>query len=199
MDENTHVIEQISAGFRKVAKELEEFQVQLALGKMAAKDKYEEVKKDFNSYVNDFKQKYEGSKELWNEYKAQLEDLQVQLALGKAETVEAFREQKHKIITKVREIENQIKSHPLYVNWYPELLAALEKVKIELEILDDYYDEAKTKVSVEFDKRKKQLEETIEDIRDKFRKNTENDSRWDVFQEEIALAYSHLKKAIFQK
>src|SRR5690606_10558581 len=162
MDENTHVIEQISAGFRKVAKELEEFQVQLALGKMAAKDKYEEVKKEFNSYVNDFKQKYEESKEMWNEYKAQIEDLQVQLALGKAETVEAFREQKHKIITKVREIENQIKNHPLYVNWYPELLAALEKVKIELEILDDYYDEAKTKASVEFDKRKKQLEETIE-------------------------------------
>jgi hypothetical protein len=45
MSENTHFIDNVVAVLRKSALELEQLQVQLALGKMDAKDNYEELKK----------------------------------------------------------------------------------------------------------------------------------------------------------
>jgi phosphate uptake regulator len=91
----------------------------------------------------------------------------------------------------------QIKSHPLYVNWYPEVLAMFEKVKIQLDLLEIYFEEKKEIAVEELEKRKEQMDRFIEDIKVKFKEKMSADSRWDVFQEEMSLAYAHLKKAVF--
>ena len=55
--ENSHLIDNVVDALRKAATELEAFQVQVALGKAEAEDKYEEVKKNFNAFVPESKSK----------------------------------------------------------------------------------------------------------------------------------------------
>ena len=198
MSGNTHFIDNVVDLLRKSALELEQLQVQLALGKLEAKDKYEELKKDFSSFMRGVELKANDAHEFYTEYRAKFDELRVQLALGKAETIEAFREQKHKLLSKMHELEVQIKSHPLYVNWYPEVLAMFEKVKIQLDLLEAYFEEKKEVALEELEKRKEQMDIFIDDMKSKFKEKMSTDSRWDVFQDEMSLAYAHLKKAIFQ-
>lgn len=198
MSDNTHFIDHVVDLMRKSALELEQMQVQLALGKMDAKNKYEELKKDFSSFMRGVELKANDAHEFYIEYRAKFDALRVQLALGKAETIESFREQKHKVLAKMHELETQIKSHPLYVNWYPEVLAMFEKVKIQLDVLETYFEEKKEIAVDELERRKEQLDQFIEGIKSKFNEKMSSNSRWDVFQEEMSLVYSHLKKAVFQ-
>ena len=53
--ERIHYTDQVVAGLRKAAIELEELQVQATLGKAEAKDKFEDVKKKFNLFVHESK------------------------------------------------------------------------------------------------------------------------------------------------
>jgi hypothetical protein len=54
--ENT-ITDKIIAGLRKAADEMEELRVQIALGKLEARDLYEEKKKQFNHFLHEAKQK----------------------------------------------------------------------------------------------------------------------------------------------
>ena len=196
--ENDHIIDRVVQGMRNVAQELEEFQVQLALGKMDALSKYDELKERFNERMNEVKNNVEKGQELWVEFKVQLEELQVQLALGKAESIERFREERQKILAKIHDIECKIKSHPMFINWYPEVLEEFEKLKIKLAVLEDFADGAKVKAQEEITKRKEQVLDLIVQIQDRLKENSDKDFDWQVFQYEMSEAYSHMKKAFFQ-
>lgn len=196
--ENDHIIDRVVQGMRNVAQELEEFQVQLALGKMDALSKYDELKGRFNERMNEVKNNVEKGQELWVEFKVQLEELQVQLALGKAESIERFREERQKILAKIHDIECKIKSHPMFINWYPEVLEEFEKLKIKLAVLEDFADGAKVKAHEEIIKRKEQVLDLIVQIQDRLKENSDKDFDWQVFQFEMSEAYSHMKKAFFQ-
>ena len=54
-NENSHFIDKIVEALRRAAIEMEELQVQATIGKAEAEDKYEEVKKKFNSFVHESK------------------------------------------------------------------------------------------------------------------------------------------------
>lgn len=54
--ENT-ITDKIIDGLRKAADEMEELRVQIALGKLEARDLYEEKKKQFNHFLHEAKQK----------------------------------------------------------------------------------------------------------------------------------------------
>jgi hypothetical protein len=196
--ENDHLIDRVVLGMRNVAEELEEFQVQLALGKMDALAKYDELKHRFNERMNQVKNNVEKGQELWEEFKIQLEELQVQLALGKAESLERFKEERAKILSKIHDIEQKIKSHPMFINWYPEVMEEFEKLKIKLEVLEDFADGAKSKAAEEIAKRKEQVLSLIDQIQDRLKERSSKDFDWQVFQFEMSEAYSHMKKAFFQ-
>lgn len=68
---------------KKAVSELEEFRVQANLGAAEAKEKYEEAKTLFNSYLNEARQQVEKGKEKTDELKTAFEILQLQLALAK--------------------------------------------------------------------------------------------------------------------
>ena len=110
--DNTHFMDKVVEALRKAAIEIEEFQVQAALGKAEAQDAYEGAKKHFNQFIHESKTKVREGKEQVNEINAKLDELRVQLALGKAETKEKFKEQKKLLLRSLHELEVKIKSNP---------------------------------------------------------------------------------------
>lgn len=103
----------LNSHIEKAKQEMEELSLQFSLGKAEAADKFEELKKDFMSKVQEWKtvgeQMKNSGQEKSGELKTKLEELQVQLALGKAEAKELFNDQKKKIMKSISELESEIK------------------------------------------------------------------------------------------
>ncbi|MFN5148764.1 MAG: hypothetical protein ACK46O_01900 [Flavobacteriia bacterium] len=195
---NNHYLDYIIDGMRKSADELEKFQLQVSLGKMEALDKYEELKKSYANYSNEIKLKAEEGREKLQELQSKFQHLQVQFALGKAETIETFEEQKHTILLAIHELEVTIKNNPTFIRTYAILLDLFEKLKLKLEVLSTKLDPLKEKVEETYKDRKRDFEEAIESFRAKISQQTDIESKMDVFQDELALAYKHFKKAFVQ-
>jgi len=121
--------EKLADWLRKAAVEIEEFQVQFALGKAEAQDTFEDVKKDFREFIHEAKVVLAKGQEKSKDIQTMIEDLQVQLNLGKAETREAFAEQKVKIAKALFDLEAYIVS----TKTGSEIL---EKTKDEMEKLE---------------------------------------------------------------
>lgn len=196
--ENVHFMDYVVDGMRKTAEELEKFQLQVSLGKMEAMDKFHELKKSYSHYTHEVKLKAEKGKDQLKNLQSKFQDLQVQLSLGKAETVEAFEEQKRKILLAIHELQVTIKTNPTFIKSYALLLEALEKLKLKLEILSDKLDPLKEKVSKVYENRKEDLENVILSFKEKINSKTDINSRMEIFQEELATAFSHFKKAFVQ-
>lgn len=193
--ENVHVIDIVVDRMRKAAVELEEFQVKVSLGKMEALEKYEEIKRSYNHLIHESKIRIAHSKERLETLQGKLEDLQVQFALGKAVTVEVFKAQKKRILLAIHEIEVSIKTNPTFVKSYAVLLETLETLKLKLEILSDKLEPAKKKVRKALKNGKEEIERVLSSFQEKFKKRINYERRMDVFQDELAIAYKHFRKA----
>lgn len=106
MENQKHFGDNLVSAIKKAATELEEFQVQMSLGKAEAADKVNEVKSKFKSIIHEAKNKINSGDEKLKEVQGKLEHLELQLALGKAEAKDAFEEQKKKIKNTIYDIEN---------------------------------------------------------------------------------------------
>lgn len=179
-------------GLKMAAVELEEFQLQLTLGKAEASDKYEEVKRNFKTFIHESKGKlYESAHDL----KQKMEELQLQLALGKAETKEVFNEQKKKILNAVQEIENILKT-PEDSGYYLKLNNELQKFKIKMEILRLRFELGKLKTEEEFKAAKVDFVKKMDKVKSSFvEKESVVEENWNHFRTELSEAYLHLKKA----
>lgn len=195
--ENTHLFDYVIDGMRKAADELEKFQLKAGLGKMEALEAYEELKKKYAHYTNELKIKADQGKETLKDLQSKFQELQVQLNLGKAETVEAFKEQQKKIMLAIHEVKVAIENNPTVIKAYTMLLAALEQLKIKLEILEKELQPMKEKLSAQYETRKAQVEDAINNFKNKF-KDTDFDQKMGTFQKEMGLAYEHFKKAFVQ-
>ena len=193
--ENTHLFDYVIDGMRKAADELEKFQLKAGLGQLEALEAYEELKKKYAHYTGEVKIKAEQGKEALKDLQARFEDLQVQLNLGKAETIGAFQEQRKKIMLAIHEIKVSIETNPTFIKAYTMLLAALEELHIQLEILEREFQPTKEKITEAFESRKAKVEEAIGAFRDKMKDQTNWDDRMEQFQKEMRLAYEHFKKA----
>jgi hypothetical protein len=187
-------IDKVIESLRKSAVNLEEFQVKVALGKAEAKDKYEEVKKEFNLFIHDSEFKINGIKENMEELKAKFEELRVQLALGKAETIEIFKKQKKQLLLTLHEIEVKIKTNETLSRMYAVTLIEIEQFKIQLEILEKKYKTDKKETKESFGKGKSEFDNFIEKFRIKYGKKKE-ETKLEHFQNEISEAFVHFKKA----
>lgn len=191
------MIDKLVEGFRKIANELEELQLQLALGKAEAKDKFEYLKKRFNLFLHDAELKVNEAREFVEETKSKIDELRVQLALGKAETKDVFEAQRKKILAKIHDVETYIKSHPALAKVYDFVHAEFERIKLELEILAIDFKLAVTKSSDSIQKRRQEMEAIIKNLKEGLEKHKEaaEPSRQQHFRNEITLAYHHLKAA----
>ncbi|MBT8263527.1 MAG: hypothetical protein KJO05_11940 [Bacteroidia bacterium] len=191
--ENSHLMDKVADALRKAAVEIEEFQVKSALGKAEAQDKYEEVKKKFNRFIHDSKSKMKTGKEKLDELHTKLDELRVQLALGKAESRDAFIEQKRKLLSLLHQIEVKIKTHEKLRKLYAILLIEIEIFKVQLEILEEKFEEGTEGAKAAFEKGKKEFNEFIENLKSK--KAKEEETQWEHFQGEISEAFDHFKQA----
>ena len=204
--ETKTLTEKMVNGFRKAANELEEFQLQFALGKAEAKDKYEDLKKKTTNLVHEAKLKVIKGKEHAEHLHQLFDELRVQLALGKAETTDAFEIQRKKINAKIHDIEVYIKTNPTLVKIHDALLPELEKIKVKLEILKVNYNLVRIVTNDSVAKRRKEMDKIMEDLQASVSKSAaaensaykhepEEKSGWAHFSEEMGEAYKHLKAA----
>jgi hypothetical protein len=184
---------------RKSAAELEEFQLQLSLGKMEAIDAFHATKKSFSNFTHEIKLKAIHGKYSWENILGKIQDLQVQLALGKAETKEEFEEQKKKIALAIHSLQIAIKTNPSFIESHALFLETLENLKLKMEILSEKLNPAKEKVTTEFKVRKEQLEDAILQFKEKIRSKSTIDERFATFQDELSEAFNHFKKAFVSR
>jgi hypothetical protein len=147
------------AQLKKTAGDLEEFQVQLALGKAEAKEKLIELKKKLDDTVLSAKQKLAEGKKLFNEMRGELEELMVQLVLGKAETLEMFEEQKKIIISGIKKLIKQLEA--LGVEIDIKFKIAIDKFTAQLDVVRVKYSLGKMDAMDAFEKEKRKLRAAI--------------------------------------
>jgi hypothetical protein len=191
----TKLIDKAVAGLRKAAAELEEFQLQLALGKAEATDKYEYIKAKLKKVISDSiiatKQKMRTSG-----LQAKLEELEVQLSLGKAETRDAFAEQRKRISILISEIENELEKVAKDSEFYIELKENLFKFSVMVELLRVHYELGKMEMRDELNEQRRIILKRIDEMvaANSGRKLTFARS-WEHFHKEMDEVYDHLKKA----
>ncbi len=104
--------ENVLSFLKQSVSNIEELQVQTALGKAELSDKLEEIKRDAKVKLANLKAEVNSvlreDKEEFNHLKAKIEHLEIQLALGEAETLEKLKEQKKNIKDAVSDIKNII-------------------------------------------------------------------------------------------
>lgn len=182
---------------KKTAIDLEHFQVQLALGKAEAKDKFEELKKKFNASVHSAKLKLAAGKSKIDQIKSEFEEMQVQLALGKADTIDAFKAQKKKILRAISVLEKKLETNSLSDEIESKFRHAIEKFKIQLEVLRVHYELGKMEARDEFEYEKRELATLIAKIKAKHEGRKKNILKTrQERRDELKEAYKHLKKAI---
>ncbi len=184
------------SGIKKAQIELEEFQLQLALGKAEVKDKYEETKKKFNKLLHETKLKVNELKGGKDELQTRLEELQLQLTLGKADTIDAFNEQKKKITRALNNLEKELENNPFTAEVHAKLQHEIERFKIKLEILRLHFELKKVDIKEEFEVKKADFLKQVEKMKEKISGNKSTAfSKAENFSTEIKNAYKHLKKA----
>jgi hypothetical protein len=194
--EKTTFIEKMTTLLRRAQTELEEFQVQLSLGKSEASDKYQDAKTKFKQLLEKNHLRPVDLKEKKVELQNILEDLQVQLSLGKAESIEEFRKQKVCILKSISHLESSLKSNNMMDETYAELLHEAEIFKIKLEMLQLHFYLGKADFKDAINKTGTEFSEHLQRMKHKFTANTTSILKEsDHFKAELESAYFHLKNA----
>ncbi len=192
----TGFIDKAINGLRTAAAELEEFQLQVALGKAEAADKYEEVKKKFHETIHEAKVKLNAGKEKITGLNQKLEELQSHLGSCQAGSKEAFNEQKGRILKTLLEIENILKITEAGTEFYLTLQHEIEKFRIKMEILQLQFELGKLDAKNEFEAKKAGFAKRIDELKKRFIENEQALGKdWAHFCNEMSESYDHLKKA----
>lgn len=189
------LIETLIHGLKNALTELEEFQLQLALAKADASDKYEEIKKTLNETIHEAKIKLLGNKTEIHDLAILLEELQLLLILGKASSKEIFNEQKSRILNVLINIEKLLTITIIGAELYSMLKPEIEKFKIKLEILSLIYELKKINIKDEWEHQKNSFEKQISTLKENL-VETENEMEKHIEKigDEIKDAYNNLKK-----
>lgn len=181
--------------------ELDSWAVQIALGKAELKDKYEEAKKQMKKSIRDFRETLHSElkkNNSWNNtFKSKLNKLEDQLSIGMAETKKLFAEQRKIIATHIEDLKIELKKNPMVFKMADFFMAALEKLKFQLELIERKMEEEKKELTnefkVEMNKAGNKIKSILSDLNE--RKAGIN-SKIENFSNEINAAYAHIKKAV---
>ncbi len=176
---------------------LDDLEVQMALGKMEAKDAFESEKKNLNKFIQKEKAAIQNvaaiGEEHRNDLRLKFEKLEGVLSRPFATGKRKFDKDKKEALTAIYEVEAIMKEAYGDVNYTIQqelnsFKAKLDTYRVQL-ALGTYEDEAALKT------RKAALKETIGNIREKLAKDTESGSRVETFFDEIGESFDHMKKA----
>lgn len=192
-------LEKIAEQLLVAQKEIDEFVVQMALGKAEAKDEFEEIKKQFRARVHEFKLLLNDLPRhaMSPNIKQRIDELEVQLALGKAETKDQFEDQKNKLLKAINGIEAAVNKWIGELENSPTFGHEIEKFKLKLEILRLRFSLKKIEVKDEFKEQMAKTKKVIEKLSKKAHdKVAAQKIKYRDFSNEITQSYDHLKSAI---
>jgi len=193
------LLEKIADKLMKAQQELDELAIQLALGKVEAKEKFEEVKKEFRAHVQEVKNKLTSKllKEMVTATTQKLEELEVQLALGKADSAEIFEAQTKKILRAIQSLEKEIKDKFLQTDELNSFGYEMEKFKLKIEILRLKFILKRFEVKDEFKDRMQQAHKRIDQFKESaMLKLNEGKDKAEDFKDEVQVIYKHFRKAL---
>lgn len=193
------LLEKIAAKLMRAQQELDELAIQLALGKVEAKEKFEEVKKEFRAHVQEVKNKLTSKllKEMVTATTQKLEELEVQLALGKADSAEIFEAQTKKILRAIQSLEKEIKDKLPQTDELNSFGYEMEKFKLKIEILRLKFILKRFEVKDEFKDRMQQARKRIDHLKESAMvKLNEGKDKAEDFKDEVQVIYKHLRKAL---
>jgi hypothetical protein len=118
-------------------REIDELTLQLALGKAEAREKFEELKKDFYTRLSTIKHylKSERVSEISKEITARIDDLELRLQEGKVESKEMFLIQKKQLLKSMVALEKEIRGRLPESLSKQNILHELETFKLKMEIV----------------------------------------------------------------
>jgi hypothetical protein len=191
------LLQELGEGMLKAQQELDELAVQLSLGKAEAKEKFEEIKKEFNERVNALTHyvKSHFNNSLPKSLEEKLAKLEVYLKVGKAETKESFDLQRAALIEATIALENELRKalEKLEASGYFHHEA--ENFLLKLEILRLKFGikkfEIKDAYRTRMNRAKKSINRFVADVKKVGTKKTHAN-----FKEEMAEVYKHLKSAV---
>jgi hypothetical protein len=193
------ILEKIAGKLMKAQQELDELAVQFALGKAEAKDKFEDIKKDFGTHIAELKHSLKSTvlKEMVSVSKAKFEELELQLALGKAETAEAFEIQSKKILKSLQTLEDEIKEKFPQTAETNSFNQEIEAFKLKIEILRLKFVLKQFEVKDTFKDKMRDASKVIDKLKNSAKEKLESGKeKYDDFKDEVQLAYKHLRKAL---
>ncbi len=180
-------------------KEIDEFVLQVSLGKAEVREEFEKIKKEFRSKLDSFRQLLNDfpHKDITPEVRQKIEELELQLALGKAETKEEFEKQKASLTKTILSIENAIKDWLTDAEHTSNFDHEIEKFKLKLEILRLRFNLKKFEIKDDFTEQmtsaKREIEKITESAKSKW---VERKMKYKDISKEIAKGYDQLKEAV---
>ncbi|MCE3259705.1 MAG: hypothetical protein K0S12_1346 [Bacteroidetes bacterium] len=195
----TTITQKVIDGLQKAVVELEQLQVQVALGKAEARDLYNDQKKRFNIYIHSVKEQMGGYTEHVKDDSQRIKELLLEIGHHlediKVETSAAFEEQRKSLLKLFSDLEEYIRSDKALSSVYSDLLMQVEIFKLKMEILKFRFDLKKLSIKEEFEKNKALFLEKINELKTKVKNDLDENGSWDRFQTEMGEAYKHIKHA----
>lgn len=195
------ILVKIADQLLKDQQELDSLAVQFSLGKAEAKDKFEEAKKQIRKSIQEFKitidSEYKQSNEWTHSIDVKLMELESLLSKGMADSKEIFSEQKKGILKAIEGLESEIKKNSEVVKLTNYFTTSLEKAKLQMELFEKEMEGKKIALTELFKNEMKIAKEKITSISERLEEKKEDVKlKAENFDDEIRLAYDHLKKAI---
>ncbi|MFN5429833.1 MAG: hypothetical protein ACK498_03730 [Cyclobacteriaceae bacterium] len=195
----TPLLEKMAEGLLQAQQEIDELALQLSLGKSEAKEKLEEVKKEFIKGINTLKKSLQSALDqpIPLALKMKFEAVELQLQVGKVQSKESFDSQIKLLIVATIALEEEIRSllHTMDVKGY--FGHEIEKFLLKLEILRLKFGIKKFEIKEGFRSEMATVRKSIES----FRKNAKKlkalpAEAYDDIKTEISSNYKSLKNAI---
>ena len=195
----TNILQKVTDKLLAAQQEIDELALQLALGKADARDKFEDIKREFRSKVSELKNILSNPAEnyLSPDVKAKIEELELQLALGKADSKDLFEGQKKKIMNALTNLEEDIQRNWRRIKAPDFFVHEVEQFKLKMEILRLRFRLKKFDVRDDYRNRMQTVRREIKKMTTKAKDRVNaRQEKYDDFKYEISLAYKHIKNAV---
>lgn len=190
--------------FQEIQVELEDFQVQLSLGKMEARDLYIQLQDEYKQFIREFKEKLHQAKNIKNERLEEINNKIDELEVLVKESKED--DTKEKVLTRLQQLKTSAGNLQLLLKdktGFNEAAASvsyqLQKLAIKLTMLTLFYKLGKVEWKHKWTEQKREFDKKMEKLESSIAKKKEAASEWWThFKDEVEEAFEHLEKAIRQ-
>lgn len=195
----TPLLEKMAEGLLLAQQEIDELALQLSLGKSEAKEKLEEVKKEFVRGISTLKKSLQSALDqpIPLALKMKFEAVELQLQVGKVQSKESFDSQIKLLIVATIALEEEIRSllHKMEVKGY--FGHEIEKFLLKLEILRLKFGIKKFEIKEGFRSEMATVRKSIESFRENAKKlKALPAAAYDDIKTEISSNYKSLRNAI---